>query len=49
VAASADSNGSQVLHDSSSDIEFAYFPQSTIISVLELTEQGHTAEWPNSR
>src|SRR5688572_22540424 len=34
----------EVLHDSSSEIEFAYFPQSTIISVLARTEQGHTAE-----
>ena len=34
----------EVLHGSSSDIEFAYFPQSTIISVLARTEQGQTAE-----
>jgi len=34
----------EVLHASSSDIEFAYFPQSTIISVLARTEQGQTAE-----
>ncbi len=34
----------EMLHGSSSDIEFAYFPQSTIISVLAQTEQGHTAE-----
>jgi CRP-like cAMP-binding protein len=33
-----------VLHGSSSEIEFAYFPQSTIISVLARTEQGQTAE-----
>jgi len=34
----------EVLHGSSSHIEFAYFPQSTIISVLARTEQGQTAE-----
>jgi CRP-like cAMP-binding protein len=34
----------QVLHGSSSDIEFAYFPQSTIVSVLARTEHGQTAE-----
>ena len=34
----------ELLHDSSTDIEFAYFPQSTIISVLARTEQGQTAE-----
>ena len=34
----------EVLHGSSSDIEFAYFPQSTIVSVLAGTEQGQTAE-----
>jgi len=34
----------EVLHGSSSDIEFAYFPQSTIISVLARTEQGGSAE-----
>ena len=34
----------EVLHGSSSEIEFAYFPQSTIISVLARTEQGQTAE-----
>ena len=34
----------EVLHGSSSDIEFAYFPQSTIISVLARTEQGQSAE-----
>src|SRR3978361_2182222 len=33
-----------VLHDSSSDIAFAYFPQSCIVSVLARTEQGQTAE-----
>jgi CRP-like cAMP-binding protein len=33
-----------VLHGSSSEIEFAYFPQSTIISVLARTELGQTAE-----
>ena len=33
-----------VLHGSSSEIEFAYFPQSTIISVLARTEQGQSAE-----
>ena len=34
----------EVLHGPSSDIEFVYFPQSTIISVLARTEQGQTAE-----
>jgi CRP-like cAMP-binding protein len=34
----------EVLHGSSSEIEFAYFPQSTIISVLARTEHGQTAE-----
>jgi hypothetical protein len=34
----------EVLHGSSSDIEFAYFPQSSIVSVLARTEQGRTAE-----
>ena len=34
----------EVLHGYSSAIEFAYFPQSTIISVLAGTEQGQTAE-----
>jgi len=34
----------EVLHGSSSDIKFAYFPQSTIISVLASTEHGQTAE-----
>jgi CRP-like cAMP-binding protein len=34
----------EVLHGSSSQIEFAYFPQTTIISVLARTEQGQTAE-----
>ncbi len=33
-----------VLHDSSAEMEFAYFPQSTIISVLARTAQGQTAE-----
>jgi hypothetical protein len=30
----------EVLHGSSSEFEFAYFPQSTIVSVLARTEQG---------
>ena len=34
----------ELLHGASSSIEFAYFPQSTIISVLARTEQGQTAE-----
>jgi CRP-like cAMP-binding protein len=34
----------EVLHRASSEIEFAYFPRSSIISVLALTEQGQTAE-----
>ncbi len=34
----------EVLHGTSSDIAFAYFPQSTIVSVLASTDQGHTAE-----
>jgi CRP-like cAMP-binding protein len=34
----------ELLHRSSSDIEFAYFPQSAIISVLARTEQGGSAE-----
>ena len=34
----------EVLHGPSSAIEFAYFPQSTIVSVLGRTEQGQTAE-----
>jgi CRP-like cAMP-binding protein len=34
----------EVLHGPSSEIEFAYFPQSTIVSVLARTEQGQTAE-----
>jgi len=33
-----------VLHTSSSEMEFAYFPRSTIISVLARTEEGQTAE-----
>ena len=33
-----------VLHASNGEIEFAYFPQSCIISVLARTEQGQTAE-----
>jgi CRP-like cAMP-binding protein len=33
-----------LLHSSASEIDFAYFPQSTIISVLARTEQGQTAE-----
>lgn len=32
------------LHGASSDIDFAYFPRSCIISVLARTEQGQTAE-----
>jgi hypothetical protein len=35
----------ELLHGSSSDIEFAYFPQSTIISVVARTEQGGSAEF----
>ena len=34
----------EVLHGPSSEIEFVYFPQSTIVSVLARTEQGQTAE-----
>jgi CRP-like cAMP-binding protein len=34
----------ELLHGSSSEIEFAYFPRSCIISVLATTEQGATAE-----
>jgi CRP-like cAMP-binding protein len=34
----------EVLHGSASKLEFAYFPQSSIISVLARTEQGQTAE-----
>jgi hypothetical protein len=34
----------ELLHGSASDIEFAYFPRSCIISVLASTEQGATAE-----
>ena len=34
----------ELLHGSASEIEFAYFPQSCIISVLARTEQGQTAE-----
>jgi CRP-like cAMP-binding protein len=34
----------ELLHGSSSEIEFAYFPRSCIISVLAGTEQGGTAE-----
>lgn len=33
-----------VLHGAASKIDFVYFPQSSIISVLALTEQGQTAE-----
>jgi CRP-like cAMP-binding protein len=33
-----------VLHSSSFEMEFAYFPKSTIISVVARTQQGHTAE-----
>jgi CRP-like cAMP-binding protein len=34
----------ELLHGSTSDIEFAYFPRSCIISVLAGTDQGGTAE-----
>jgi CRP-like cAMP-binding protein len=34
----------ELLHGSASKIEFVYFPQSTIISVLARTEEGQTAE-----
>jgi CRP-like cAMP-binding protein len=34
----------ELLHTSSSEIEFAYFPRSCIVSVLATTEQGATAE-----
>jgi CRP-like cAMP-binding protein len=34
----------ELLHNSSSEIEFAFFPRSCIISVLATTEQGATAE-----
>jgi CRP-like cAMP-binding protein len=34
----------EVLHGPSSEIEFVYFPQSSIVSVLARTEQGQTAE-----
>jgi CRP-like cAMP-binding protein len=34
----------ELLHTSSSEIEYAYFPRSCIISVLATTEQGATAE-----
>src|SRR3954467_2936336 len=34
----------ELLHSSSLEIEFAYFPRSCIISVLASTEQGGTAE-----
>src|SRR6202000_3158981 len=37
-------NHGEVLHGASSDMEYAYFPKSTIISVLARTEQGQTAE-----
>jgi CRP-like cAMP-binding protein len=33
-----------VLHGAASEIDFVYFPQSSIISVLARTEQGQTAE-----
>ena len=33
-----------VLHGASSEMEFAYFPMSTIISVLARTDEGQTAE-----
>ena len=34
----------ELLHGAASEIEFAYFPVSCIISVLARTEQGQTAE-----
>ena len=34
----------ELLHGSTSEIEFAYFPRSCIISVLASTDQGATAE-----
>jgi CRP-like cAMP-binding protein len=34
----------EILHNSSSEMEFTYFPKSMIISVLARTEQGQTAE-----
>ena len=34
----------ELLHSSASEIEFAYFPRSCIVSVLATTEQGATAE-----
>jgi hypothetical protein len=34
----------ELLHNSSTEIEFAFFPRSCIISVLATTEQGATAE-----
>src|SRR5437660_9883356 len=34
----------ELLHHSSSEIEFAFFPRSCIISVLATTDQGATAE-----
>jgi CRP-like cAMP-binding protein len=34
----------ELLHSSTGKIQFAYFPQSCIISVLARTEQGQTAE-----
>jgi CRP-like cAMP-binding protein len=34
----------ELLHSAASEIEFAYFPRSCIISVLATTEQGATAE-----
>jgi hypothetical protein len=36
----------ELLHGSSSNIEFAYFPQSTIVSVLARTEQGRLPRHP---
>ncbi len=33
-----------VLHGASSEMEFAYFPKSTIVSVVARTRQGQTAE-----
>jgi CRP-like cAMP-binding protein len=34
----------ELLHSSATEIEFAYFPRSCIISVLASTDQGATAE-----
>jgi hypothetical protein len=35
----------EMLHGSSSEIQFAYFPQSTIVSVLARTEQGWASDF----